>query len=296
MQIIKRFLVEGLIILILLLLSSFKWGFAQKRQNDVQPVQKMILIPGGTFEMGIDSSDIHELVVMGYKVPHMNEGHALWWFGDEIPRHQVKVDSFYMDVHEVTNREFKEFVEQTGYQAEGNWQKYATEDRLNHPVVNVSWNDAVAYAKWAKKRLPTEEEWEYAAHGGTHYKWFPWGNKPDPTKANYRVQGESFIDGVIRLLGLRKMGTKPVMSYPPNGYGLYDMCGNVSEWTSSDYLPYPDSPHKDWPDEAKSQKVIRGGNWETPNPVFMRITSRHGKDPHTFNRDIGFRCVKDFKK
>ena len=294
MKINVNFKVKGSIIMLPILLSflTISGASAQKFPK----MEGMVLIPGGTFSMGIDSSDIPELVEMGKKVPHMNTGHALWWFGDEMPRHQVKLDSFYMDVHEVTNREFKKFVEQTGYQSEGDWQKYATEDRLDHPVVNVTWNDAQAYARWAGKRLPTEEEWEYAAHGSTNFKWFPWGNEPDPSKAHYRHQGETFFDGLVRLIGLRKMNTRPVMSYPPNGYGLYDMIGNVREWTSSDYQPYPGGPAGDKRYEKKGQKVVRGGSWETPNPVFLRITSRHAKDPNSYSWNLGFRCVKDVHK
>ena len=261
----------------------------------------MVLIPGGTFEMGIDKADLEQLVEMGRGVPHMSELHAYRWFGDEIPRHTVKIDSFYIDIYEVTNRQFRQFVQQTGYQAEGDWQKYAQKHRMDHPVVNVTWNDAKAYAEWAGKRLPTEEEWEYAAKGGKAVKWFPWGDSPDPARANYRHQGESFWAGVVRLIGLRKMGTKPVGSYEPNGFGLYDMCGNVSEWCENVYKPYPDGPQEDEIYTGhglfkKSQKpmygkAIRGGNWQSPNAVFVRITHRNEAVSSHFSNDLGFRCA-----
>jgi len=89
---------------------------------------------------------------------------------------------------------------------------------LNH----ASWNDARSYAEWAEKRLSTETEWEYAAIGGRDVRWFPWGNRTEGGKyVNFRHQGESFFDGIIRMIGLRKMNTMPVGNYPPNGYGLH---------------------------------------------------------------------------
>lgn len=263
----------------------------------------MVFIPGGTFEMGIAEKDLEALVEMGKKVPHMSMTHAKWWFGDEVPKHAVGVAPFYMDIHEVTNRKFKQFVEETGYDAQGEWEKYAEDKRMDHPVVNVTWNDAKAYADWAGKRLPTEAEWEYAAKGGKDVNWFPWGDEPDGTKANYRYKGESFFAGVVRLIGLRKMGTKPVGSYEPNGFGIYDMVGNVSEWLADTHEPYPDAPITDWPyikqgpfakEDAKPVygKVQRGGNWDSPNPVYVRITGRTGFNPKTYSNGLGFRCAK----
>jgi len=262
----------------------------------------MVLIPGGSFEMGIAEEDLKDLVELGRKVPHMSEFLAKWWFSDEIPRHTVQVDSFCMDIHEVTNRRFGQFVEETGHKAQGNWQKYAKEDRMDHPVVHVSWNDAKAYAKWAGKRLPTEAEWEYAAKGGKAVKWFPWGDSPDATRANYRHKGETFLTGIPRLLGLRRINTKPVGSYAPNGFGLYDMCGNVSEWCEDTHEPYPGGPQEEWlytrhgpfgkGEKPVYGKVTRGGSWECPNPVFVRITLRGGPTPDSFSYDRGFRCAK----
>jgi sulfatase modifying factor 1 len=269
----------------------FAQGNSQFKNSNGNKFNRMVLIPASTFQMGCDSSDMEELAKMGEDVPHMNLGHALWWFADETPKHMVHVDSFYIDAYEVTNEQFKKFVDATGYKAEGDWEKYATPDRMNHPVVNVTWNDASTFAKWAGKRLPTEAEWEYAAKGGTNFKWFWWGDKPDPTKANYRSQGESFFAGVWRLLGLRKIGTKPVGSYGPNGFGLYDMIGNVSEWCQDIYKPYPGN-NSDNDKFNKGLRVVRGGNWESPNPVFIRIPNRHGVNPKSFSYNRGFRCVK----
>jgi formylglycine-generating enzyme required for sulfatase activity len=277
-------------------------GVAEQSATDSTSPEGMVLIPGGSFEMGIDAEDLEELVEMGRKVPHMSLGHARAWFGDEIPRHTVAVESFYMDTYEVTNREFRRFVEETGYEAEGDWQDHARNDRLDHPVVNVSWHDAQAYAEWCGKRLPSEEEWEYAAIGGRDVKWFPWGDTPDPSRANYRHQGESFLAGLGRLLGGRKMNTMPVGSFEPNGFGLYDMCGNVSEWVASSYGPYPGAALDNGSDAGRDgragrqmqgdEKVRRDGNWDSPNAVFIRLKERRGEEPDSSGRETGFRCAK----
>jgi len=253
----------------------------------------MVLIPGGTFEMGIDEEDLEELVEMGRKVPHMTLGHAESWFGDEIPRRTLAIESFYMDAHEVTNRQFRRFVEETGYEAQGDWEDHARSDRLDHPVVNVTWYDAEAYARWCGKRLPNEEEWEYAAIGGKDVKWFPWGDTPDPSRANYRHQGESFLAGLGRIFGGRAINTMPVGSFEPNGFGLYDMCGNVSEWVADTYGPYPGGQADDEPDADRGEdKVLRDGNWDSPNAVFIRLKDRRGVEPDSSSRERGFRCAK----
>jgi len=278
---------------------------ASPRATEKDPPQGMVLIPGGTFDMGIDEGELDELVEMGQDVPHMSEGLARSWFGVEMPKHTVDVDAFYMDVHEVTNGQFGEFVTATGYAAEGRWQKHSREDRADHPVVNVTWNDAQAYAAWAGKRLPSEAEWEYAAKGGQDVRWFPWGDEPDPTRANYRHQGESFWEGIPRLLGLRPIDTKPGGSYPANGYGLYDLCGNVREWCDAAYEPYPGAPQDEdlysrrpacgscsCEQRRLDGKVVRGGSWESPNAVFVRITGRNGFEADHSAYDLGFRCVQ----
>ena len=266
-------------------------------------LEGMVLLPGGTFEMGIDEEDLEELVEMGRKVPHMSLGHAESWFGDEVPKRTLAVESFYMDAYEVTNRQFQRFVEETGYQAQGDWEDHAGRDRLDHPVVNVTWFDAEAYARWCGKRLPTEKEWEYAAIGGRDVKWFPWGDSPDPSRANYRSQGESFLAGLGRLFGGRAINTMPVGSFEPNGFGLYDMCGNVSEWVADMYGPYPGgqsggesvrggrgrSGSREQPD---AEKVVRDGNWDSPNAVFIRLKDRRGVEPGSSTREMGFRCAR----
>jgi len=263
----------------------------------------MVLIPGGTSRMGTEEARLSELAEMGRDVPHMSELHARWWFGDEVAAHEVEVEPFLLDSSEVTNAEFRSFVDATGYEPEGDWEEFAGEGRGDHPVVCVSWNDAAAYAEWAGKRLPTEEEWEYAARGGADATWFPWGDEPDPSAANYRHGGETFFEGLGSLMFGQGIGTEPVGGYPPNGYGLYDMIGNAAEWTASRYGPYSGRPEEDWvytrhgpfrEDEPMVEGyVVRGGSWQSPNPVFVRLTHRTGFAASRYDQTIGFRCSMD---
>ena len=163
----------------------------------------MVLIPAGSFEMG----------------DHFSEGEE-----NELPVHRVNLDGFYMDIHEVTVDQFKQFVKQSGYDYQGDWDKvalYSPDD--DYPMINVTWSDATAYAEWAGKRLPTKAEWEYAARGGLESKRYPWGDEIDNTKAHY----DSWNDG--------NGTTKLVGSFESNGYGLYDMAGNAWEWCQDWY-------------------------------------------------------------
>ena len=266
-------------------------------------LEGMVSIPGGSFEMGIAEEDLETLVEMGRQVPHMSELIAKWWFGDEIPRHTVQVDTFQMDTHEVTNRQFSQFVEETGYEAQGDWREYATEARMDHPVIQVTWNDAKAYAEWAGKRLPTEAEWEYAARGGQDVHWFPWGDSPDGTCANYGWRAdETIITAIPRVLGWVTIRTRPVGCYPPNGFGLYDMSGNVREWCENERTPYPGGLEEDWiytqygpfreGQELFYGRATRGGGWDEPNAVFIRINNRDGWDPDSCLYTLGFRCAR----
>jgi len=201
--------------------------------------------------------------------------------------HTVELDAFYMDVNEVTMSQFKQFVEESGYNYEGNWlnvDKYSP--TVDHPMVYVSWNDAVAYCEWAGKRLPTEAEWEYAARGGLSGKRYPWGDELTHDDANYAGTG-----------GKDKWGScAPVGSFESNGYGLYDMAGNVWEWCSDrwgkDY--YATSPVKNpkGPDTGRT-RVVRGGSWGSAS-FDLRAALRGNGTPASTNNYDGFRCVSGF--
>ena len=220
--------------------------------------EAMVTIPAGDFLMGSD----HE---------------------DERPAHTVSVDAFEIDKFEVTNEQFQAFVEATGYQTDAEkagesqtWHTYA-EDKPRHPVVKVTWNDAVAYCEWAGKRLPTETEWEKAARGTDGYT-YPWGNEWDPTKANTKEGGHR--------------GTTVVGSFPEGAspYGAMDMIGNVREWVSDWYKAYPGSDY-DSPYFGEKYRVIRGGGWFEETEL-ATTTNRFASSVEARNDDIGFRCAR----
>jgi formylglycine-generating enzyme required for sulfatase activity len=215
----------------------------------------MVLVPGGTYTMGTEGG-----------------------FPDQQPRHEVVLDPFYMDIHEVTNKQYQQFLEDTGRRKPDFW--FPEIDLPDEPVVGVSWKDAAAYAAWAGKRLPTEAEWEYAARGGTIGKKYPWGDSFDPQCAN-----------------VGSFGIAPVKSFRPNDYGLYDMVGNVWEWCSDWYGQeyYGESPRENpqGPSGGK-YKVLRGWAWYC-EPDQLKVTKRHNSHPSSTSYSYGFRCVKPAK-
>jgi sulfatase modifying factor 1 len=148
----------------------------------------------------------------------------------------------------------------------------------------VSWGDAQEYAEWCGKRLPTEAEWEYAGRGGLIGMNYPNGDTIDSTAANY------FIKDAVK-------GTVPVGSYPPNGFGLYDMAGNVVEWVSDyyDWDYYGVSPYENpqGPEKGKF-RVIRGGGWHS-GPYCNRVHFRSGLRGNWVDFNVGFRCVKNYE-
>lgn len=328
----------------------------------IDPVQSksfdgMIKITGGKYDMGgVPRSDVPE------------EAQGSQPRQDEFPQSSVEVSGFWMDETEVTNGQFKQFIDATGYittaerdisieeimaqlppgtpppdpsllkaaslvfrSPSPNQQgQYGVQDwweirtgaswkqpqgagtdikgKEHLPVVHISWYDAMAYARWAGKRLPTEAEWEYAAHGGEFDKIFPWGNeiKEDEAQANF-WQGNfpvenKVTDGFDRLA--------PVKSYKPNGHGLYDMAGNVWEWCSDWYhaeyyaclssqetATDPSGPDVSYDPymPAASQKIIRGGSFLCNDSYCAgyRIAARMKSSPDTGLEHTGFRCVRD---
>ena len=239
----------------------------------------------------------------------------------EAPAHEVTVDSFWMDQHEVTAAEFAEFVAAAGYQTDaeefgwsavfnrqtGQWEKVQQVDwqhpdglasRLdsNEPVCQVSWSDAAAYAKWAGKRLPTEAEWEYAARGGLAGSKYSWGDdlRPGGKPAANWWQGH-FPDKNTGEDGFT--GRAPVKSFPPNGYGLYEMAGNVWEWCADWYAAdYYSSSTPDNPIGPASgeERVIRGGSWMCAENFCTnyRVAARSHATPDSGLNNLGFRCVR----
>ena len=212
---------------------------------------------------------------------------------DEQPVKGVFIDAFYMDTHEVTVGQYKNFLSETNY-TKPNWAKirqYSPTDQ--HPILYITWHDAMAYAKWEEKRLPTEAEWEYAARGGITNRRYPWGNDITTKYVNYK----------------RQIGkTVKVGSYPPNSYGLHDISGNVAEWCLDGYdlnfyirLPRK-NPFADGNiqnviqrmDNIRTFRIIRGGSWHGDEND-LRVANRNYRAPSDANRYFGFRCVKSLK-
>ncbi len=309
-------------------------------------VEGMLWIPGDTFQMG-------------------SSGPHAW--PDEQPVHPVQVEGFWIDATEVTNAQFRRFVEATGYVTTAeraptaedilaqsppgtppppasslvpgslvftppahpvplddvsqwwtwtpgaNWQHPEGPEsdltgREEHPVVQVSWDDAIAYAQWADKRLPTEAEWEFAARGGLDGAPYVWGSDPpSETRPQANLWTGTFPHhNTARDNYLR---TAPVKSFEPNGYGLHDMAGNVWEWCSDWYdreaymkrsrssaTINPQGPQASYDPQRPfmSQRSQRGGSFLCNDSYCSRYRpgARHGCTPDTGMSHVGFRCVR----
>lgn len=308
----------------------------------------MLLIPSGTLNMGGDNKQADK---------------------NELPKHKVAINEFWMDETEVTNAQFAKFTEATNYLtiAErpviweeikaslppntpkppdslllpgalvfqptsqpvplsnpalwwrwtigANWRHpqgpgSTIEGKENHPVVQIAWEDAAAYAKWAGKRLPTEAEWEWAARGGKENNIYPWGNQ----NVNEGKPIANFYQGLFPYQNTKADGyetTAPVKTFPANGYGLYEMPGNVWEWCS-DWLDV-EFYKKEAAQKANTkgpvaaynpampyqqEKVIRGGSFLCNDSYCSgyRNSRRMGSSPDTGLNHTGFRCVKDLSK
>jgi formylglycine-generating enzyme required for sulfatase activity len=228
---------------------------AQANQTAANPAPEgMVYVPGGQFEMGRTNGDEFER-----------------------PAHSVTVEPFFMDRTEVTNQEYQRFVTATSRSAPSHWQNgQFPEAEAKLPVVNVSWDDANAYAKWANKRLPTEAEWEFAARG-TDGRLYPWGNNWISSASNAGRANS----GRIMEVGRFPNGASP--------FGALDMCGNVWEWTSSTLRSYAQGNQ-----EIAPGKVIRGGAFDVPND--RATTTYRGVLPADKSRDkTGFRTVRSLQ-
>jgi formylglycine-generating enzyme len=294
-----KYILTILILLVLFGLSGCQKKTVNETKVKLEAKDGMILLPEGSFQMGT------------------NDGMPF-----EAPVHAVKIKSFWIDEHEVTVAEFAKFVEATNYQTEaekfgwsgvfdvetGDWTRIdgaawrhpegpKSTAKDDEPVCQISWNDADAYAKWAGKRLPTEAEFEYAARGGLLQKKYSWGDelRPDGKPVANWWQGvfpnkNTVEDGFLR--------RAKVKSFPPNNFGLYDMGGNVWEWTSDWYAN--DYYQKSLPEnppgpENGIEKVIRGGSWMCSENFCSnyRVAGRSHASPDTGLNNLGFRCVRD---
>lgn len=231
----------------------------------------MVVIPAGTFQMG----------------HNIDEG----GMADSVPKHIVSLAIFQISRYEITNKQYAEFVEKAKYPAPTKWinGKYP-EGQDDVPVINVSWDDAVSYCNWLSKesglqfRLPSESEWEYAAHGLDNRK-YPWGNDWDASKTVYASNSNGSPAPV----------NSPQLMGDKNSFGIIGMGGNVSEWTSSTYVLYPNSTAT--PDEAciNTCKIIRGGNYKSTSAQSLTTTNRVWQ-PSSFSpgmERVGFRIAAD---
>ncbi|GAA3291879.1 formylglycine-generating enzyme family protein [Dactylosporangium vinaceum] len=285
---------------------------------------EMAWIPGGTFAMGAEG-----------------------FYPEEAPVQKVAVDGFWIDSHPVTNAEFALFVQETGYatvaereeagsppgsmvfvQPPGpvplrDWRVWwelrpgaswrqpfgpgsDIRKRSAHPVVHVAYEDAAAYARWAGKDLPTEAEWEFAARGGLEGSQYPWGDRPEPGRANV-------WQGIFPWLDRSEdgHGTTPVGAFAANAYGLFDVVGNVWEWTSDYYRSgnarfseigpegvdeIPQNPRVDSPPGATvwSSRVVKGGSYLCSQGYDHRFRPA-ARQPEAIDNGschVGFRCVR----
>ena len=195
-------------------------------------------------------------------------------FANETPRQKMHVAAFYIDKYEVTNEDYKRFCDATGrlnpgYFTGGNY----PEGSARRPVVMISWIDADAYARWAGKRLPTEREWEAAAAGTSGRTW-PWGDVWGPTIANTRESGSTETADVGSHSG------------DISAFGVYDMAGNVSEWTADWYQPYPGNTRKE-KEYGEQFKVLRGGSFQV-SKEFARCQFRARLPDGFRSMDLGF--------
>jgi sulfatase modifying factor 1 len=280
--------------------------------------EDMVLIPAGTFRMGTDDPS-------GF--PADGEG----------PIREVRLDAFYVDITPVTNAAFRRFVTATSYVTEAerfgwsfvfvgdmaeadrdvpsvsgvewwrrvegaNWMhpegpSSNVNDRADHPVVQVSWNDAVAYAAWAGKRLPTEAEWECAARGGLDQKIYAWGDELTPEGVHLC----NIWQGTFPVLNTAEDGyasVSPVRAFPPNGFGLYSATGNTWEWCADWFHSgfHADATRLNpvGPPEG-SARVLKGGSYLCHRSYCnrYRVAARSSNTPDSATTNMGFRCVRD---
>jgi len=242
------------------------------------PIPDMVPVPGGPFTMGTHSEDIPALV--------KKYGGEAGLYQDEVPQHRVDVPAFEIGKYPVTNREYQAFVRAAGYRPPDGWEgEDYPPGKGDHPVVNVSWQDATAYCRWVGEqtgrlfRLPTEAEWEKTARGSDGRQ-YPWGDEFDPELCNTAAGGPG--------------GTTPVGQYPRGAspYGALDMAGNVWEWCSSLYKPYPyDAGDGRENLESEGSRVLRGGSWgNAPNDA--RCACRVRAHPDDWFDNLGFRCAR----
>ena len=255
--------------------------------------ENMALIPAGKFWMGRTQTFFLESVDIVAR-DRM----------DDIPANHIYLDAFYIDKYEVANADYARFVEAKDIRAPWHWpQGKVPEGEEKLPASNVNWFEANDYCKWAGKRLPTEAEWEKAARGGLERNRYSWGDADvDTIREEGRVQEASIRRTNAPIpAALGRNSPIKVGSFKPNGYGLYDMIGNVQEWLSdwydNNYYPFMLKQNPRGPETGKYRSV-RGSSWEDTNGhgETKMVHYRNFSDPELRSPTIGFRCAKDVEK
>lgn len=225
----------------------------------------MVTIPEGEFTMGVDGTQALE---------------------DERPAHRPWLDTFAMDLHEVTTAQYALFLEAANRSSPWQWETVDLNRHGDRPVIGVSWSDADAFCRWKEKRLPTEAEWEKAARG-TDGRLYPWGNQvPAHEAANFALGARFSYSQVLMPVRSYDQGRSP--------FGLYQMAGNAYEWVQDWYAAnyYEVSPGRNpqGPDGGQF-KVLRGGSW-SDLPKYLLTYGRFKLPPETRNSYTGFRCAR----
>ncbi len=246
------------------LLKSFEESYRSVLEPNIEvepgrevSTEGMVFLEGGSFLMGNKS------------VP------------DEAPEFEATVEPFFIDAYPVTNAQYEEFLRATGRPSPKLWgiPDYRGADQ---PVIGVTWEEAAAFAMWSGKQLPTEAQWEYAARGKENRK-YPWGNyEPDAHKANYG----DFLN-MPSIVSMHEEGKTPD--------NVYDLAGNVHEWTADLYLPYDAVRREAAARTGPPKRVVRGGSWHSPASE-LRCTARKGLFPESAQPTVGFRCVVPFQR
>jgi len=249
------------------------------------PPDGMVLIPAGEFWMGrvhmwlIDELEMYLRLRM-----------------DDQPAHIVNLDNYYIDKYEVTNADYARHAEAVKARKPFHWMAgKVPAGQEDYPVYNVSWDEAAAYCASAGKRLPTEAEWEKAARGGREKTLYPWGDElvPRPAGAGGGRGGGGAAAKLAQYGGAS--GPTKVGSYPPNGFGLFDMVGNVNEWVADFYKrTYYSVTREANPrgPESGPYRVIRGASWSETDERILAVHYRNYTDPGHRSNVIGFRCAR----
>lgn len=232
-------------------------------------------------------------------------GRTRLWLIDEIswqtrdrvdarPVHRVTLPGFWIDQKEVTQESYREFTWSTGRPEPFHWRQGFPEDKAGLPVYNVNWSEASEYCAFRQKRLPTEAEWEKAARGGLQGAAWPWGSQYRADPDEDAPEGTPRPSPPARLAHPR--APTDVASHPPNGYGLFDMVGNIAEWVADGYDLgyYAVSPFEDpRGPEAAPYRIFRGGSWADTDERIASVHYRNFTRPDARIHSIGFRCALD---